>query len=556
VRYVFAPRLSDMTATPHYPPPYAANPAPGADPRMVGMPAETISRMHAAARAIRDQALDRADSLLTDVLRQCPEHPEALRLSAILRLNQRRPGDAAALLRVALTHWPEDALLHSDMASALIATGDRADAIASRERACELAPQQGMFWFNLGRLLQLQGTTDRAIDALRKALALTPDFLPARILLADALVHRGELDEAAKEYRAAIAQYPACGDAWRGLGNIKTRPLDAEDRQTLSRQLQRNDVPEADWIAMAYALGKAEEDAQRYPQAFEILSAANVRMRRKAPWSADALRSFVDASLRLTATLPVPIDPKLGHEAILIVGLPRSGSTLIEQILSAHSEVEGASELPELNEIVQIESMRRKQPYPDWIRSASATDWHRLGKEYLARTAHWRQKRPRFTDKMPENWKHVGILRAMLPGATVIDVRRDPIETGWSCFKQQFYQLPHFSCSLSDIGVYIQACEHAMDVWRQRDPQRIRLQRYEALLADFETEVRSLLAACDLTFEPACLDYANSSRSVRTASAAQVRQPLRGDTSRAHHYDTLLDPLRRSLQTTAFAPSH
>jgi tetratricopeptide (TPR) repeat protein len=390
-----------------------------------------------------------------------------------------------------------------------------------------------MPWFNLGRNLQLQGDSLGAAEALSQAFARAPDLLPAAILLADALVHLGRFDEAAARYRDALRLHPACGDAWRGLSNIKTRPLSDADGEALRAQLRRADLRDEDRIAIAYALGKHEEDRGCHPEAFAALAQANALLRQRAPWSRQAFEGFVDAALVATKALPPPLDPTLGREAIFIVGLPRSGSTLFEQILAAHPEVEGASELPDLGEVVQAESRRRNKPFPQWIHDASADDWHRLGVDYLARTARWRAQRPRFTDKMPENWKLAGMLRAMLPGATVLDVRRDPLETGWSCFRQQFYQLPHFSCDLADIGAYLRGCERAMDAWRARDPARIHLHRYEELLADPEARIRALLEACGLPFDPRCLAFHAATRSVRTASAAQVREPLRGDSALA-----------------------
>jgi len=518
-----------------------------ADPRMAGLPEATVARLHGAARAIRDGALAEAARLLAQEQADAPAHAEPLRLLAILHGRQGRQDAARAVLEHALGLHPGDALLHNDLGNVRMALGDRDGAFASWRRACELAPGQPMPWFNLGRNLQLQGESEAAVAALEEAARRAPDLLPASILLGDALVHLGRFDEAAERYRAVLARHPACGDAWRGLSNIKTRPLDATDAETIAAQLRRADVQESDRIAMGYALGKLEEDRGRYPEAFAALADANARLRRRAPWSVAAFEGYVAAALAATERLPAPLDPTLGHEAILIVGLPRSGSTLFEQILAAHPEVEGASELPDLGEIVQAESMRRGVPYPQWIGAATSEDWQRLGREYLARTARWRARRPRFTDKMPENWKHAGILRAMLPGATVIDVRRDPLETAWSCFRQQFYQLPHFSCDLADIAAYLRGCEQAMDAWRARDPARIRLHRYEALLADPEPRIRALLADCELAFDPACLDFHAARRSVRTASAAQVRQPLRGDTARADRYGALLDPLRRAL---------
>jgi tetratricopeptide (TPR) repeat protein len=517
------------------------------DPRMAGLAPDAVAALQAAARAIRDGRSDQAESLLAGLRNRFPRHAEVLRVSAILRLRQARPGEAAAMLRDAVSTHPGDALLHADLGTALMADGDRDGAFAAWRRACELAPDQPMPWFNLGRNLQLAGESAPALEALQRCRALAPDFLPAHILAGDACLHLGRFDEAGAAYRTALRFHPACGDAWRGLANIKTQPLSAGDCAALRAQLARNDIGEEDRIAMAYALGAGEEAQGHYDEAFSALADANARLRKRAPWNRAAFEGFVDAMLKATTSLPAPRDPQLGFEAIFIVGMPRSGSTLFEQILAAHPEVEGASELPDLGDAIQAESKRRGKPFPQWIADADAGDWHRLGRDYLQRTARWRTRRPRFTDKMPENWKLAGALRAMLPGATVIETRRDPLETAWSCYRQPFYQLPHFSCDFDDIAACLRGSERAMDAIRARDPERVRLFRYEDLLADPEPRVRELLDACGLAFDPACLEFHRAARSVRTASAAQVRQPLRGDTARAGRHGTRLDPLRRAL---------
>jgi tetratricopeptide (TPR) repeat protein len=528
----------------------SSNPSTGAgDPRMAGLDAEAVAKMHAAARAIRDGALAEAERLLALVLAQAPEHAEALRLLALLHGRRRDPAQSRTVLQRALALHPHDALLLNDLGNLQMAGGEIDEAFRSWRSACAAAPEQPMPWFNLGRNLQLQGESEAAVDALERACALASDLLPARILLGDALAHLGRFDAAQARYREALAAHPACGDAWRGLSNIKSRPLSDDDAAQLTAQLRRSDITDADRIAMGYALGKAEEDRGRYPQAFAALSDANALQQRRAPWRAEAFETYVAAALARTERLPAPIDPLLGREVIFIVGMPRSGSTLFEQILASHPQVEGGSELPDLGDIIQQESMRRGQPYPQWIQSATAADWHRLGQAYLQRTARWRSRRPRFTDKMPDNWKLAGVLRTMLPGATVIDVRRDPLETAWSCFRQQFYRLPDFSADLRNVAIALRGCERAMDAWRARDPAHIHLHRYEALVQDPETRIRALLDDCALPFDAACLAFHRTERSVRTASAAQVRQPLRGDTARAHHYGALLDPLRRALGT-------
>lgn len=523
------------------------NDSGAADPRMTGLPAAAILKLQAAARAIRDGDGGRAARLLDEVLQDAPDHPEALRLHGIRCNRERRFDQAQAWLRRAQAQRPDDALLLNDLGSALYGAGEADAAFDAWRSACALAPDFAPAWFNLGRNLQQHGSTAAAVEALQRALALARRLLPAHVLLGDALVHQGHFDQADASYRAALRLHPACGDAWRGLANMKTRPLPASDLQQMSTLLARHDLADADRIAMGFALGKACEDHGRHAEAFAALHEANLHCRHQAPWDAGAFHAHVDAVTEAVAALPNATPSGLGREVIFIVGLPRSGSTLIEQILAAHPDVEGASELPDLAEVIAEESERRGQPFPAWVANASADDWQRLGQRYLLRTARWRERRPRHTDKMPDNWLYAGILRTMLPAAIVIESHRDPLEAGWSCFKQQFYHLPHFANGLGDIAAYIGDCERAMDAWRQRDPQRILQCGYEALLAEPEQQIRALLAFCGLSWNPTCLDFHRSARSVRTASAAQVRQPLRRDTARADRYGALLDPLRAGL---------
>lgn len=513
------------------------------DPRMAGLAPALVATVHAGARALRDGDPGRAETLLRQACGQAPGHPEPMRYLAIVQLHTRRAAEAVATLQRALALDGDDALLHSDLGSALSACGRRDEALASWRRACALDPTQPTPWFNLGRNLQQDGDTEGAIDALEAAVSRAPHLLPALVLLGDALVHAGRFDDAAARYRAALALHPACGDAWRGLSNIKTVPLGAADALALRTQLRRRDLAPGDRVAIGHALGKLEEDRGDFAAAYAAFREANALQKQLTPWRAEAFERFIDAALAATATLPPPLDPTLGREVIFIVGLPRSGSTLFEQILAAHPDVEGAGELPDLGIVLQQESLRRGQPYPQWVPQATAGDWERLGRDYLARTARWRARQPRFTDKQPDNWKHAGVLRAMLPGATVVETRRDPVETAWSCYKQQFYAQPHFANDLADIACYLRGSTRAMDLWRTRAPGQVRLHRYEALLDNPETRIRALLDDCGLAFDPACLVSHRTQRSVRTASAAQVREPLRAGTARALAYGALLEPL-------------
>lgn len=509
--------------------------------------------MQAALQAIRRGDAGEVLRLTGEVLDLVPEHPEALRLAGIAHAAAGRHDLARDALQRSHDRNPDDALVLIDLGNAQQRCGEQDAARASWRKAAQLAPGHPMPPWNLGRSLQLEGRTDEAIDLLSQAAELAPDFMPARILLGDALVHAGRFDDADTHYRQALWHNPACGDAWRGMANIRTRPLSEEDREQLALNHGRADIGEPDRVAMGYALGKVCEDHGRHAEALAALQSANARLRLEAPWDAGGFSARVDAIIAATARLPAPRDPSLGHEAIFIVGMPRSGSTLFEQVLAAHPQVEGASELPDLEYVLQAESARRGRPFPGWVSQADADDWQRLGQDYLQRTARWRERRPRFTDKMPENWLYAGVLRAMLPGATVIETRRDRLETAWSCYKQHFYRLPHFSCDFDHIAAFMRDCEHAMEIFRERDPGRVHLQSYEALQRDAEGTIRALLDACGLPFDTACLRFHDARRSVRTASAAQVRQPLRADTGRTAGYGPLLDPLRAALAAANLA---
>ena len=228
-----------------------------ADPRMAGLAPEVVATVHAGARALRDGDPRRAETLLQQACRQAPRHPEPLRYLAILQLHTRRATQAMDALQRALALVPDDALLHSDLGTAAAACGQADAALASWRRACELDPAQPTPWFNLGRNLQQRGDTDAAIAALERATALAPDMLPVQVLLGDALAHAGRFDESAARYREALRLQPACGDAWRGLSNIKTVPLDEADAAQLRAQLQRRDLAAADRVAMGSRAGQA-----------------------------------------------------------------------------------------------------------------------------------------------------------------------------------------------------------------------------------------------------------------------------------------------------------
>jgi tetratricopeptide (TPR) repeat protein len=511
------------------------------------LPAIALPAWQRGRQALQRHDYAGAERDFAAALHAAPGHPELLRARAFALSRLQRHGEAIGLLREALAATSADGAALNELGTALAEAGDMASAEAAFRRACAAAPTLAAAWFNLGRSLREQARVEDSLEPLQRALALDPALESAHFLLAETLMMLGRTDASAAQYRALLRHAPRSGLAWWGLANLKATRLNADDVARLDALARRADLPLDEAIAARFARAKALEDGERHADAWAAYVDANALARRRFAWSATGFRRWLDGVLAAFAAPLPPVEPALGHEVIFVVGMPRSGSTLTEQILAAHPQVEGGSELPDLGVLIGEESRRRGQPFPAWVGQASAADWQRLGRAYLERTAQWRARRPRFTDKTPGNWMLVGAIRAMLPGARIIDCRRDALETCWSCFRQIFWAGHEYSYGLDDLAAYHRDYTQAMRQWQARHPAQIRTQVYEELVADAEAQTRALLAFCGLPFEPACLRFFEAERSVRTASAAQVRQPLRRDTARAPRYGALLDPLRAAL---------
>ena len=282
--------------------------------------------------------------------------------------------------------------------------------------------------------------------------------------------------------------------------------------------------------------------------AFATLRHANGLAAAVRPWDAEDFQRTVQA-IRTAFDAPGAQAPAgQGSEVIFLVGLPRSATTLTEQILASHSQVEGASELPYLGRVIEQESRRRGRSFPDWVPTATADDWARVGQAYLQMSARWRASKRVATDKLPGNWCCVGAALRMLPAARVIDCRRDPVETCWSCYKQLFGPgMVHFSYSFEGLAGYWHAYDALCRFWAQCQPGRVRMQRYDAPVEAPQEQIRQLLTFCGLASEPACLNFHTARRAIRTPSALQVRQPLGQVSAPAARYGQLVDGRRQLL---------
>jgi tetratricopeptide (TPR) repeat protein len=381
------------------------------DSRLLGLAPDAIRAVVAAAHTLDLGRVDEAERQIRALLAPYPDHPEVLRLLAGL---QSLRGDATAALNTmhrAVSARPNDALYLNTVGTIQLNAGDYDGAIATLRHACGIDPNMAVAWYNLGLALVRSVRPIEAATALRRALALSPDKFNARVMLADMLKAANQIGAAQTEYRRVLAQKSDAGMAWWGLADIKTLKLDETDVAAIELALRKPDASDDDVIAMGFALAKALDDQGRYAQSLDALAAANARARARRHWNAAQFSDGIDKVLSIFTPPPAGAPQALGQEVIFIASLPRSGSTLIEQILASHSQIEGAGELPDLPLVLSEESQRRRQFFPHWVPSMQPEDWARLGRRYLERTAHWRAQRPRFTDKLPSNWMYVGAIR-------------------------------------------------------------------------------------------------------------------------------------------------
>ncbi|HEX5353686.1 MAG TPA: sulfotransferase [Rhodanobacteraceae bacterium] len=522
----------------------------------VQSPATDVATLLQKARGeLGQRQFDAAAASLESALAMAPDDASVLGMAGVAAQMQGQHYRAVELFRKALAFKPRDAQLYAGIGISLFEWGDIAGAVVALRSACELAPNVAGAWFNLGRALKLQLHTDEAIAALQRALQLDPAHVSARITLADAKASIGQVDEAVAELRSVLKAHPGQAHAWFALANVKVAPFSGEDVELLQRNFERVAGSTKDRVLFGFALARALEDQGDHAASFKVLKRANRLQREQLHWDASAHHAHVKAIEKaFSAPLPDPLDPKLGKEVVFIASTPRSGSTLVEQILASHPEVEGANEIEDLPKLIDVESRRRHDAFPLWVPMMTAGDWHRLGAKYLDVTARWRLRKPRFTDKNLGNWMRAGTALAMLPAARVVVVRRDPVETCLACYRQWFSSGTVFAYDLDEMADYCIDFFRLTRFWLQRYPDRVFDLEYEALLADPEAVIRRLLDFCGLPFDPACLAFHQTQRTVNSAaSAGQVRQPLQSATARAARYGHSLDRLRQRLHDAGLA---
>lgn len=523
-----------------------------------GLNPDAQARYACARAALTAGRLEEADALARDLQAEFADDPDVLHVVAGIRGRRGDHAGAIDALHRALQHRPDDATMLCTLGIQLAAGGQLDGGQEALEAACSLQPDLWLAWYNLGILRMRAARFGDAKAAFRTVVALTPGSWWARAHYATLLEMEGHSEDAVAIYREALASRPACGEAWWGLATVRGGALGMDDVPLMQAAIADPQATNRERVATGFALAWVLDAADRCTEAMGVLRETHAHARQLQPWDRAAFERGLDAILGAFATPSAAAsDPTLGREVIFIASLPRSGSTLTEQLLASHSGVAGSGELHDLPDVLAWESQRRGQPYPAWAGAMMPADWQRLGERYLERTARWRGERPRFTDRLPGNWLHVGAIRAMLPGAKIIVCRRDPIETCFACYRQYMpADGQGWTHRFEDLGVYWRGFDRAVGQWTDQFPGSVYTQDYEGLMANTEVNVRALLEFCGLPFEEACLAFDSNPRAVRSPSAAQVRGPLRHDTARAPRYGALLDPLRTALGFVDIMSAH
>jgi tetratricopeptide (TPR) repeat protein len=498
---------------------------------------------------------DEAVSTLRKVIRTNPDNVNALHtLAQAYWGDEERQSDIEALLRRATELAPGLAPAWIMLGLLLHQSHRSEEAIGCYRRAAEVEPDNPAVWSGLGADHAQLGHMEESVAAYRRSLELFPEQPGIHMSHAHALKAVGRRDDALAAYRTAIAQKPDFGEVYWSMANLKVFRFEPEEVAAMEEQLTHGDLSASAEVHLRFALGKAYEDAGDVDRAWHFYDTGNRRQRPLVSYDPAEFevrhqqiaevfnRALFDQHEGLGFDSPAPI---------FIVGLPRSGSTLIEQILASHSQVEGTLELSTLGEIAVSTGrfLRARKEYPESVRELTSRDYRAYGRQYVEATRIYRATdKPRFTDKLPNNFSHIGFIHLILPNAIIINARRHPLDSILGCYKQLFGKGQNFTYDMDELVMYYRQYHEIMRHWQRVLPGKVLDVHYEDTVGDLESQVRRILEHCGLPFEESCLRFYENERAVRTASSEQVRQPLyRRALGTWRRYEKHLEPWQEPL---------
>ncbi len=505
-----------------------------------------------AIEAIGQGRLGVAEAICREYLKRRPHDVDAIRLLAEIGIAVGLAGESILLLERCLELAPDFHVARSNYVTALARYQRFDDALRENEHLRQKQPDNLSHQVQFASTLSMAGRFEQAHSAFAEALERAPTSERILTSYGHSLRYGGKGSEAVDIYLRAIESDPAAGEAYWSLANLKTFRFDDTRIASMVDQYDGLEHPSENKFHLAFALGKAFEDREEFDRSFQAYAEGNAIKRQFSAYDADKTRERVDNLIAQCASSLLDGGGHPSREPIFILGLPRAGSTLLEQILASHSEVEATAELPFIgriaNEIAAEGGREERTPYPAVLHQLTPEQRRQRGQQYLDLSAGYRTGKSHFIDKLPNNWQHVALIKTILPNATIIDARRHPMAACFANFKQLFARGQEFTYSQEDIGRYYADYLRLMDHWHCVFPEGLLTVQYEAVVEDLDTQVRQLLAHAKLDFEEACLRYHEKDRAVRTASSEQVRQPIYRDALALwENYREFLSPLEATL---------
>lgn len=504
---------------------------------------------------IAQNKLIQAEDIARKFLMQNPRHVRAMRLLADIGMRLGVLDDAEFLLESAVEFEPDNVEARVDYIQALRKRQKFFKALDEAEYLLKSEPENPRFRSIYAVECMQAGRFDEAVSQFKKILETLPDDPGTLTSLGHAFKTTGDYEAAVDSYAGAIKAHPYHGEAYYSLANLKTYKFDDGEIAAMQALLANSNIALMDKVYVNFALGKAFEDQQNYKQSFQHYEAGNALKKAQSRYQSQLISEEFAAQKRVCDKALMDRGKEAGcqnSDPIFILGLPRAGSTLLEQILSSHSQVDGTLELPNILSLSQ--KLRRRQrkgganSYPEILAELGSEELRQFGEEYIADTRIHRQGAAFFIDKMPNNFRHIGLIKLILPNARIIDARRNPMDCCFSGFKQLFADGQEFSYSLSDIGQYYRDYVDLMAHWESVLPGEVHRVRNEDLIDNFEDEVRKLLEFCGLPFEEACLRFYETERNIRTPSSEQVRKPInRSGVGQWLPFEEYLEPLKEAL---------
>lgn len=494
-----------------------------------------------------------AEKIYRDVLTRDPENVDALRLLAgtATSLNQHR--DAEILLKRAVELAPDFGRALADLVVNLIEQEKIEDALTFADRLIRVSLHNPDSFLLLGNAYSAAGRYLDAIAAYRKTLGMTANHPGALSGLAHNLKTIGHKDEAIAAYRECIKSNPLFTEAYWSLANLKTFQFSDGEVAAMERLLQRSDIPDEAEVHLCNALGFEYENRRQFDRAFDYFQRCNAIKRTKEyydPVETETLHDQIIEVFDRDFVSQRGADPDFDASPIFIVGLPRSGSTLLEQILASHSLVEGTHELSDLGRMVREipKILKIRARFPQSLTGVDSEGFRRLGQAYIDRTSKYRSGKPFFTDKNPNNFAHVGLVHLILPKAIFINAQRHPLDSCLGAFKQLFAKGQAFSYDLTELADFYLEYQRMVDHWNDVLPGKVLDVRYEDVVHALESQVRRILEHCGLPFEEQCLHFHETDRAIKTASSEQVRQPIYSSSVNLwRSYEKHLDAAREIL---------